>query len=291
MYGIELLHVFKERHKFNYRRQYDNLFVKGVSKTCHFNPNRNYLYCPDDFEGKIRNNSPFYVFNLMRKTTTAGDDATGKTIYFIHFLNWAVYYYDVLTSVYNAMPSDPNQEEIRDARRVTTEMAEIVESVSGKSYTVDEMKKFADKSYKKNNAPLKPAYFLKLCRLFARAWYEEHFCTADRTQGSVEFGYYAGCYIEQSLEADDKRQCKRYDGNSDYWKKEHSRLFPEGTDNIEIHFLHFSFFLERIFTQETSQQKGGYSYTIRISQTGCRHMFDLVARLRLHHYLAAIDKP
>ena len=290
-FGLKILRLFKERHKLEHRKRYKNLLVRDVVRECTFRPNRNYLYCPENFDIHPINISPFYLFELIPDTTIQGKDATAKTIYFLHFLNWAVYYYTELTAHYEAMPKTPKKEEFIDACRVTTEIAEMVEATDGKHYTFDEMKSTASNMFKKNSFPLKPDYFLKICRLFGRAWYEEHFCPESDARKSVEFGYFTGCYIQQSRAETDERKCKRYDGNSDYWKKEPSRLFTKPDDTIQIHFNHFAFHLERFFVPQMPEQEGGYVYTVRITQTGCRHQFDLIAKLHHHRYRKAKNKP
>ena len=291
-FGLEVLRIFKERHNLPYRKRYKNLLVGHVSPKCPFNPNRNHLYFPESFDTSPGRTSPFYLSEMISNPTTIqGKDATATTIYFYHFLNWALWYYAHLSVIYNSLPKSPKQEEIIDARRVTTELAEMMEAANGKRYGVEEMKKIANGMYKKNNAPLKPSYFLKICRLFARAWYEEHFRPLGDSRKSVEFGFFTGCYIQQSLKIPEQRKCERFNGNNDYWKKEAANLFSKPDETLRKHFLHFAFYLERSFIPETPEQKGGYLYTIRISQTGCRHKFDLVAKLHHHLYLQAKNKP
>jgi len=92
-------------------------------------------------------------------------------------------------------------------------------------------------------------------------------------------------YIESSLAKDGVYTCKRYNGNNDNPKNEVRKLF--GTDEqIEYNHHKFHILLEK---QDNTQTQDDPSYTISVSQYGCKHTFYLFSRLYQHRYTSPIQ--
>ena len=94
-------------------------------------------------------------------------------------------------------------------------------------------------------------------------------------------------YIEASLASDGNYTCKRYDGNGDNPKKEVARLFTT-EDKIEYNYRHFHILLEK-HDNAQAQIVEDASYTISISQYGCRHTYYLFSRLYQYRYTSSIQ--
>jgi len=92
-------------------------------------------------------------------------------------------------------------------------------------------------------------------------------------------------YIEASLASDGNYTCKRYDGNGDNPKKEVARLFTS-EKKIEYSYHYFHILLEK---HDNTQTQENTSYTISISQYGCRHTYYLFSRLYQYRYTSSIQ--
>ena len=261
-----------------YREDVDEEYL---TDNAYFNPNNDYLSAPPS-EDKLKRTSPWYFLKLIPKETNDRKDALYPSLYFMNFLNWAIFYYKELVADYNSFPKGrPKVQDKTEAKTSADFYAYLIYKISGKEYTQDEIAKKANFMFKRNIYPLKPAYFLKLCRFFARAWYEENFSAPENAIGSVEFAHYVSNYIEAS-QHDESYPCKRYDGNNDNAKKEVSRLFNDSTHHQYIHLL-FTIKIEKINNPESDP-----TYTISISQNPGEHLFYLTARLFLHRYQSDI---
>jgi len=265
--GIKALKTFKAKGSVEMRKKYPSIYrkdTKDTNKKPNFNPNNDYLYFSDK-EKDTKLTLPWYGFTLIPDTTNKERSSVDTSLYLMQFLNWAIYYYEILTSDYNSIPKGrPKQNNIIEAQKQT--------------------KTYSNLYLKRNSFPLKPPYFLKLCRFFVRAWYEEKFCTPDNATSSVEFAHYISNYIEASLVSDADYNCKRYNGNNDNHKKEVTRLFKK-EGKIQYSYRNFHIFLEKYGTKK---QKNA-SYSISISQYGCNHTFYLFSRLYQYRYTSAIQ--
>ncbi len=278
--GLNALRIFRAREgSVDMREKYPSTYRYDINESCHFNPNTNYLYFPPNPSNPDMPTptSPFYCLTLIPEMTVKGKPSLDETLYLMQFLNWAIYYYHALKVAYDAIPKDPKQEELSEATDTARSMETFMHNLAGKEYTQEEANQHIQDTFKKNHFVLKPAYFLKLCRFFSRAWYEEYFSSPDDTVGSVAFGYYVSNYIEN-----DPATRTHYNGNSNYHKKEVSKLFGED-DTLFYHFNDFHISMEK-HLNSAGDVTEKYSYSISISQFGCEHSFYLFARLYRHRY-------
>jgi len=296
--GLEALEKWRAKGSLAMREDYPMLFVKDVDKSCRFNPNTNYLTYPDNTSIVIDNISPWYCFTLIPKKTVDGTDALQTTLYMLQFLNWAIYYYRNLKETYDSIPKDPKDEYKSLVNDHIKLIAEIKSDITGDNISDDELMVYAQRAFKKNLFPIKPSEFLKYCRFFLRAWFEERFYGTDDTSIPLKFAHYASCYIEYCSATNAKRDYPEHPIWKDYHpeysynphdenaKKEVSRLFKGKGDKIHIQYLGFNIKLEKYLNPDHKQKK--YTYTISISQHGCTHTFYLFARLHQHRYKTAI---
>lgn len=283
--GLDSLIIFKAKGSVKVLEKYPSIYREDIDENCHFNPNDDYLYAPSSTDS-LTHTSPWYGFTLIPDTKTKGASSLDASLYLMQFLNWAIYYYDVLVTDYNSIPKGrPKQQDKAEVKEWTNIYAQMIESLTDKVYTEEEIIEKTNLAFKRNRFPLKPSHFLKLCRFFARAWYEERFCSADKAVGSVEFAYYISNYIESSLVDDGIYSCKRYDGNDENTKKEVTKLFT--TENkIEYQYRNFHILLEK---HDNTQTQDDPSYTISVSQYGYKHTFYLFSRLYQHRYTSPIQ--
>ena len=276
--GLEALKIFQAVGTVKMREKYPSIFRTDVDEQSPFNPNSRYTYNDTSVSEKITHTSPFFCFTLIPETTTDGDSSLDASLYLLQFLNWAIYFYNTLYYDYNSLPTNrPKKDEILKVQWQTQVHADMIESITGKHYSEDELQEKTNRAFKKNNFVLKPDYFLKLCRFFARGWYEERFCTEDDKVGSVEFAHYISNYIEGSLISDGQYSFERYNGNNKNHKKEVSHLFDNDT-KIEYVYRHFQILLEKIDNNDNDP-----TYTISVNQHS-RHTFYLYSRLFLDRY-------
>ena len=301
--GLDALRIFKAKGSVEMRKKYPTIYHEDIDKSCHFNPNNDYLYAPSS-EEIIKHTSPWYCFALIPNTTNEGKSSLNASLYLMQFLNWAIYYLAALTYEYSKIPKGRlKKQDKKEAEEWSEIYADIIKVFSInpeklkwsdtsihltlrdfefqrqeftiRTFTQEEIVEKAHLTSKRNGFPLKPSYFLKLCRFFARAWYEERFCVPDNAVGSVEFAHYVSNYIKSSLANNGIYRCNRYDGNDTNPKKEVARLFTS-EKKIEYSYHYFHILLEK---HDNTQTQEDASYTISITQYGCEHSFYLFSRL------------
>jgi len=296
--GLQALKTWRARNSLDMRKKYPILFTDNIDKSCKFNPNRTYLQYPESEDMTIDETSPWYCFTLIPHKTVNDSDAFKSTLYILSFLNWAIYYYYDLIQVYKSIPKDPKQDSIEEAYKNNKVLAILIHDITGKECTLEDVEQHTHNTFKRNKFELKPSYFLKLCRFFLRGWIEEHFYAQDNTSIPVKFAYYASCYIEYCAMELLKRNypdnqnwqnynftCK-YKHDDENAKKEVAKLFQGQADNFSIQFKGFDIKLEKYLNPDHPQKK--HTYTISISQYGCKYTFYLFARLYQHRYKTAI---
>ena len=279
--GLEALKIFKDKDNAEMRVKYPIIYRDDIDKECKYTPNEDYLYATSSTE-KIKNISPWYCFTLIPEKTTAGEPSLITALRFMQFLNWAIYYYNIITDTYNSIPKDPKLQEIKGANEWTTLLADMLEEVTGKTYTEAELEEKTKNAFKKNKFVLKPALFLKLCRFFARAWYEERFSSPNNAVGSVEFAYYVSNYIMSNPTQTTSPHCKRYNSRNDSYKKEVSELF-DSEKKLSYPFRGFDIRIEQFNNADTDKNEKT-SYGISILQYGCKNDFYMFARLYQYRY-------
>ncbi len=282
--GLEALKIFRAREgSIDTREKYPSIYRDDIDSSCHFNPNTNYLHFPQDINnlGTLPPTSPFHCFTLIPETTAKGNPSLNEALYLMQFLNWSIYYYNNLKTAYEAIPKDPKSEALAEATDTVKSVESMIQNLTARKFTKDESTQYVKDTFKKNQFILKPSRFLKLCRFFARAWYEEYFSSPDDAVGSVAFGYYASQYIEN-----DPDTCTYYDGNSNYYKKEVVKMFEEES-TLTYQFNDFNITLEKhLNTEDEDTEKN--SYSMSVTQFGCTHDFYLFARLYQHRYTSHI---
>ena len=278
--GLEALKIFQAIASLQTREKYPLIYRRDIDSSCKFNPNHRYTYSVTSKQ--IIQSSPLFCFTLIPEETTAEESALNTSLYLLHFLNWAIYFYQTLNNDYNNLPVNrPKKSELLEVQWQTQGYSEMIESITGKQYSEDELQEKTNRALKKNNFILKPDYFLKLCRFFARGWYEEWFCTEESAVGSVKFAHYIGNYIESSLVTNNKYNCERYHSKNKNQKKEVSQLFSNNT-KIEYTYDNFNILLEKHISQDKDP-----SYSISVNQHS-KHIFYLNSRLYLHRYTSSI---
>ena len=278
--GLEALIIFKAKGTVGTRKKYPIIYRNNIDKKCAYNPNNDYLYVLSTEDSKRSENqiSPLYYLTLIPETTTEGKSSLDASVYLMQFLNWAIYYYRYLKSFYAAIPKDPNLELRTEAKiRIDT-----INTMMDRHYISGQENQGEKSILKRNNVPLKPALFLKLCRFFARAWYEENFCSRDNAIGSVKFAHYATNYIT----GDPDTICKYYDGNNIEAQKEVTKLFINNSASI-YKFNNFAIEIQR-FDNSPEDPQESHSYAISITQLNCKHEFYMYARLRQYRYISSI---
>ena len=288
--GLDALRIFKAKGSVEMRKKYPTIYREDIDKSCHFNPNNDYLYAPSS-EEIIKHTSPWYCFALIPDTTNEGKSSLNASLYLMQFLNWAIYYYNRLIEDYKSIPKHPKQEVFYKTQEETKFYAEMIEAMTGEQLSQEEMDTKTSNAFKKNHFPLKPSDFLKLCRFFSRAWYEQRFSSEKSAVGSVEFAHYVSCYIENNPSQINDPKCSYYNGNNDNAKKEVARLFPKSgqgeekekrTSKHTYRYNDFDIEIER-YDSSKSIEYSSNTYTISIIQR-CRHSFYLSASLYQHRY-------
>ena len=307
--GLDALRIFRARGNIEMRKKYPIIYRDDIDKKCDYNPNDDYLYflSSGDANNAESEESPWHCFTLIPdagnyykwipsrsqhyyiKLPLKVDPLNlpwkrplYSTLYLLNFLNWAIYYYNILTDEYSSIPKDPKQQEISYANYWTNFFADLIEGLSGKKYTEAERKENTKNAFKRNKFVLKPSLFLKLCRFFARAWYEERFSNPNYATGSVKFAYYVSNYIMSNPTQTKSPPCEDYDGNNDNHKKEVSRLFGN-TKKLSYQFRGFDIKIEQFDNSDTNKNEKA-TYAISIIQYGCKSDFYLLARLYQYRY-------
>lgn len=306
--GQQAFELFQKRHNTQVSVAFPSLMIKDVNVNAdEFNPNRNYLNFKYE---NMSPSSPFHFITLIPEENNLKQSSLLQSISFLHFLNWACYFYPKLKSDYDEISSFPSKKITADAEIISRELLEIITQLSPEDnarQTTDEKIKQDAKNRLSKNHRLKPPKFLSLCKFYARAWFEENFGTYN----SLKFAYYISCYISSNDNTDNKK-CEYYKINRHY-KREVNKLFElEETkelksqmkyivnhfswsievpdkqriyyieshiDKIDYNMYSFSILLERTFNNERLP-----TYTIRILQLQCNHYFYKFARLHLDRY-------
>ncbi len=317
--GLDALKIFKSKGTVEMRKKYPSIYREDIDKTCHFNPNDDYLYAPSAEELKNINKqiSPWHFLTLVPKVSNytykwqkkyiqihhyytkpinhqslLHNKSLYSTLYLMQFLNWAIYYYNRLTDDYKRIPKHPKQEVSKETKEATELYAAIMEEVTGKQLSKEEIDEKVNNAFKRNHFPLKkPPYFLTLCRFFARAWHEQRFSSEEGTVGSVEFAHYVGCYIKNNPSQTNEPKGSYYNGGDGNAKKEVSKLFAKITQGKEkkkrttkhtYRYNDFDIEIER-YDNGRYIENNNNTYTISITQR-CKHSFYLFASLYQHRY-------
>jgi len=252
------------------REKYPKIYHENTDTSVNFDRNRRYIYYPSPNDKTSSPHSPWYAFEMINATSSESELLLDNTFDLLNFLNWAIYYHEVLTTDYNAIPKDPKPEQIKEA----IESAEVYAHILKKELSKSEKEIIEKNLSKKNHFILKPTKFLKLCRFFARGWYEEHIDVI----GSVKFAHYITNYI---INKGVKNPiCPYYDANNENQKKEVSRLFKEEN---EYKYKGFQIKLTKHINNENQS-----TYTISILHYESKSMFFLSSRLYLSHYTSQI---
>ena len=149
------------------RKKYPKIYHENADTSVEFNRNKDYLYYQSSNENTHATNSPWYAFELIETTSSDKEILLDATFDLLNFLNWAIYYHEVLTTDYNAIPKYPNKAQIKESM----ELVDIYSKIIKIKLNEEEKKTIEKNLYKKNNFVLKPSKFLKFCRSFARGWY------------------------------------------------------------------------------------------------------------------------
>ncbi len=313
--GLEALRIFKAKGSIEMRKKYPSIYREDIDKNCSYNPNDDYLRALPKEEPSIHT-SPWYCFTLIPNTTIDGKPSLDASLYLMQFLNWAVYYYASLTVKYSTIPKGrPKKLDAVRAQKWSEIFSELItpfsihpeklswsttpvtltlrdfeyqrREFSMKMFTEKAVKKNAKNTFKRNEFTLKPPYFLQLCRFFARAWFEERFYGKDNATIPVKFAHYVSCYIHYSYHLDKELDCT-FNSKDENAKKEVTRLFDKTTDvQVINHKLNdFTIELEKYLSPNGKQKK--HTYSISISQHGCKHIFYMIARLHQHRYHSSL---
>lgn len=286
--GIEAFELFEKRHNTMLLQKYPSLKIQnvGILDNRHFNPNKNYLNF--SFKDKKYNiHSPLHFLTLIPSKSKLEDSSLLQTISFLHFLNWACWFYPKLTTDYNNIESFPSKSVKIDSELMSKELAKMIMQLSPTQIISEEAYKHDAKKSLQKNTQLKPTKFLSICRFYARAWFEMNF----GAENSVKYAYYVAHYIkdphsEKCSVYRDTRDAKR--GVENLFKTEEIKKFKklmsyvvnnfswtiEPTNNTKIFILqipinnkiiynkyYFSIELQRYTESDKSR-----SYTISISQ-------------------------
>lgn len=242
------------------------------------NSSNNHIYLPD--EAEIKPISPFYAFTLIPDVTKDSTDATKATLYFLKFVNWAIYFYNDLKSDYDKIPAYKSKATLESEQDTSQIFADIIYDLSeGKNKvkaTTQQIQIDAKNRLSKNHAVLKPPKLLQLCRFFARAWFDEYF----GVEGSIRFAHYISCYIENNPVQNTESKCKYYKANSRS-KEEVEKLFLEVNDK-EKPQINFSLNNFNILIEKHHSRNELPTYTISINQRSSN--FYLFARLHISRY-------
>jgi hypothetical protein len=309
MIGQQAFELFQKRHNTKVSDKYPSLMIKDVNvNASEFNPNRDYLNFKYE---SISPSSPFHFMTLIPPESKLEHSSLLQCISFLHFLNWACFFYPKLKSDYDQVSS--SKQIMKDSEMISRELAEIITQLdtqgNNRQVTNAQIKQDAKKRLSKNHK-LKPSKFLSLCKFYARAWFEENF----GAENSLKFAYYISCYIS-SNENPYSQNCEYYEINSHY-KREVNKLYKleeakelktqmkhiakhfswsidipdkqkinyleSHINKIEYNMYSFSILIERTYNDERSP-----IYTIRILQLRCNHYFYKFARLHLDRYTSS----
>ena len=287
--GLEALDIFAKRARSDIQEKYPFIWKKKLDSQSAFNPNYNYLYTLSFNHTKIPQTNPFYCFTLIPEQTNEQTSSLNTTLYFMQFLNWAVYYLDAIIQGFNSLPKNrPAVADLKETEEWTELIADMIIDVTSEEnnkqkYRTKELESLSLKTFKRNSFPIKPPFFLKLCRFFARAWFDENFQTEENSVNTIEFAHYVSNYIESSISKKEKYNGKRYDGNNENNKKEVPKIFTKN-NKFEYRYNSFQIQLEK---HDNSLNNQYSSYSISITQYSS-HTFYLMARLFQNRYKSSL---
>ena len=270
--GLKALKIFRAKATVSMREKYPKIYHKNADNTVDFNRNKDYLYYPSSNENTYATNSPWYAFELIETTSSNKKVLIDVTFDLLNFLNWAIYYHEILTQDYKSIVKEPKQHEIKEIM----EWKEIYADMLGTELSEEKKKQIEKSINKKNNFILKPSKFLKLCRLFARGWYEENI----EVVGSVKFAHYITNYIINKEKKEPN--CPHYDSRNENLKKEVTRLFQEA--DYEYSYKGFHIKLEKHINDKKQT-----TYTISILHHEAKEGFYIYSRLYQSHYKSQIQ--
>ena len=246
-----------------------SLLIKDVDsdeleKDTDFNPNDLYLYDLEiNFTSPIENNSSLFFLELIPDNKANDESSLTATIYLLGFVNWAVYYYQKLSEEYSLKKRKKTDKDVKASYETIKSMAIILESLTGVEYTLDEMQNAAIVRDSKKDFELPPKKFIVLCQLFARGWYDQHFFAEKHKKGTIKFAHYVGAYIEQKSSI--------YNAKNSNIDSNLTNLFAKTVDKrLDFRLYGFHILAEQ---EEYPEKQAKYSYSISISQYGCKHTF------------------
>ena len=253
-----------------YRLLIDDVDSQELEKNGRFNPNDLYLYDTEiDFTSPMANNSSLFFLELIPDNKANNESSLTATIYLLGFVNWAVYYYQKLTEEYSHKKRRKTNDDVKSSYETAKSMAIIIENLTGEEHTLEDIQNAALTRDSKKDFELPPKKFIILCQLFARGWYYQHFFADKYKQGSIEFAHYVGAYIEQKSSI--------YNANNSNINSNLKNLFAQNT-NKSLDFRLYGFHI--LAEQEVHpKQQTKYSYSISVSQYGCKHTFYRYAQL------------
>ncbi|MDF1875792.1 hypothetical protein JHD48_08595 [Sulfurimonas sp. SAG-AH-194-I05] len=305
--GLQAFDLFQKRHNTMISKEYPSLMIRDVKiNPNEFNPNKNYLNFKYE---NVSPSSPFHFLTLIPSESKLEQSSLLQSISFLHFLNWACYFYPKLKSDYDQM-SSPSKGMIKEEAIISRELAEIITQLNTQGNAIRTTDKQIEQDAKKRlskNHTLKDTKFLSICKFYARAWFEENF----GAECSLKFAYYVSEYIS-SNENTDQQKCKYYKANSHYKQEVHKLFASEETKALKAQMKYiaknFSWSVKiqgkqkilyiESHINEIDYNKYNFSillewtygddklpiYTIRILQLRCDHYFYKFARLHLDRY-------
>jgi len=253
--------------------------VKELDRDSAFNPNHTLLYGFDiDFTLPLKDDSLLYFLELIPDNKANGETSVTASIYFLGFLNWAVYYYQKLTEEYNQKKRRKTKDDVESSYETAKSMAIIIESITGKEHALEDIQSSATARDSKKDFELNPKKFIILCQLFARGWYDQNFFADKHKKGTVEFAHYVSCYIEQSMST--------YNADNSNIDSNLKALFIKENNKI-LDFRLYGFHI-LVQQEEYSSEQEKFSYSISISQYGCKHTFYRYAQLHNERHTKTI---
>ena len=244
--------------------------ARQLEKDKYFNPNDNYFYTLNEKYDEILDEAhPLYFFELIPDKTKEKESSLGAGIYLLKFVNWAIYYHQKLAEEYSQKKRRKTNDDVTSSYLTAKSMAIIIESMTGKEHTLEDIQNAAITRDSKKDFELNPRTFIILCQLFARGWYDQHFFADKHKKGTIEFAHYVSAYIEQNLSV--------YNDINSNIDSNLTKLFAKN-ENKTLDFRLYGFHI-LVEQEEHPSNTEKYSYSISISQYGCEHTFYRYAQL------------
>ncbi|WP_434658231.1 hypothetical protein [Sulfurimonas sp. NW9] len=257
----------------------DDVDTQELERDAAFNPNHMALYnSAIDFNTPLKYDSPFYFLELIPDKKANGTTSLTATIYLLGFLNWAVYYYKKLTEEYSQKKRRKTDDDVKSSYETAKSMAILIESVTGKEYRLKDIQDAATARDSKKDFELPPKTFIILCQLFARGWYDQHFFADKHKKGTIEFAHYVSACIERNMSI--------YNDINSNIDSNLKALFAKDENKILDYRLYGFHILVK--QEEYNSKTEKYSYSISISQSGCKHTFYRYSQLHNERHTKAI---